>query len=171
MDKKPPRQIKTYSVTVEKDAEGFPLCRWCSVSIRTKSGKPDSRRTFCNDPNCLHQWLIRSRPGYAAKEVLKRDKGVCSGCGLDCVKLFNEMRLLRKSAAKVTYEERCNELGLPRHLRDMCRRLWEMDHEVPVAEGGGSCGLENLRTMCWACHKKVTAELVARLGLTRKKAA
>lgn len=30
--------------------------------------------------------------------------------------------------------------------------LWEADHERAVAEGGGLCGLENMRTLCVLCH-------------------
>ena len=39
---------------------------------------------------------------------------------------------------------------------------WDADHIVPVVEGGGLCGLENYRSLCHPCHKKVTAELAAR---------
>lgn len=42
--------------------------------------------------------------------------------------------------------------------------VWDMDHTVPVAEGGGGCGLENLRTLCRACHLKVTADLRKRIA-------
>lgn len=41
--------------------------------------------------------------------------------------------------------------------------LWECDHIVPVAEGGGSCGLDNLRTMCRDCHTRETKALRQRL--------
>ena len=34
--------------------------------------------------------------------------------------------------------------------------LWDADHIIPVKKGGGSCGLENLRTLCISCHKIVT---------------
>jgi 5-methylcytosine-specific restriction endonuclease McrA len=47
------------------------------------------------------------------------------------------------------------------------KRLWEADHVVPVAEGGGSCGLDGLRTLCTgkgSCHAKVTGELRKRLA-------
>jgi 5-methylcytosine-specific restriction protein A len=36
---------------------------------------------------------------------------------------------------------------------------WEMDHVVPVVEGGGGCGLDNLRTLCVPCHRDVTRAL------------
>lgn len=40
--------------------------------------------------------------------------------------------------------------------------LWEMDHIVPVSEGGGLCGLDNLRTLCVPCHRDKTAALAAK---------
>ena len=40
--------------------------------------------------------------------------------------------------------------------------LWQMDHILPVSEGGGSCGLENLRTLCIGCHNKETNKLTKR---------
>jgi 5-methylcytosine-specific restriction endonuclease McrA len=43
------------------------------------------------------------------------------------------------------------------------RSLWDADHIVPVAEGGGQCDLDNLRTLCVACHREATAALRARL--------
>ena len=46
--------------------------------------------------------------------------------------------------------------------------LWECDHILPVAEGGGFCTIDNLRTLCVECHKAKTAELHARLAANRK---
>lgn len=36
------------------------------------------------------------------------------------------------------------------------KHFWEMDHIQPVQWGGGSCGLENLQTLCAACHRVKT---------------
>ena len=36
--------------------------------------------------------------------------------------------------------------------------LWDADHILPVKEGGGQCGLDNLRTLCIKCHKQVTKD-------------
>jgi len=46
---------------------------------------------------------------------------------------------------------------------------WEADHILPVAEGGGLCGLEGYRTLCKGpgtnnCHGKVSGELRRRLN-------
>ena len=43
------------------------------------------------------------------------------------------------------------------------KTLWEADHILPVAEGGGECDLENIRTLCLICHRKQTRELRSRL--------
>lgn len=44
---------------------------------------------------------------------------------------------------------------------------WDMDHIVPVEHGGGSCGLENLQTLCHGCHKAKTARQAAERALGR----
>ena len=41
--------------------------------------------------------------------------------------------------------------------------FWQADHMTAVAEGGGECGLGNLRTLCTPCHAKETAALMRRL--------
>lgn len=46
--------------------------------------------------------------------------------------------------------------------------LWEMDHIVPVVEGGGGCGLNNLRTLCRLCHREATADLSRRRARERR---
>lgn len=47
--------------------------------------------------------------------------------------------------------------------------LWEVDHIIPVCEGGGACGLDNLRTLCLWCHRKETAKLAARRAQRRRR--
>lgn len=38
----------------------------------------------------------------------------------------------------------------------------EVDHIIPVVEGGGSCGIDNLRLLCSKCHKGETKALAKR---------
>lgn len=161
----PPRAVGTYGVPVERDAEGYPLCRQCKKSIR--DGKRPKQRTFCGDPQCLHLWKLKSDPNYQALHVLDRDKGVCALCGRDCLALVAELRSQRL-LDPAAYLETVKRLQLPRSFWRLGRRLWEMDHAIPVVEGGGSCGLENLRTLCWWCHKGETAALAKRRAEARK---
>jgi 5-methylcytosine-specific restriction protein A len=136
---------------------GRPLCRKCSGEIPKGSG----RRTFCSEP-CVVQWKIRTQPEFAAEQVHARDKGVCVTCQRDCDALFRKIRVTKVARR----QRRLEELGLPGYLLRR-RRYWEVDHIRPVVEGGGSCGLENLRTLCWECHRKVTRELGVRRGKIR----
>lgn len=64
--------------------------------------------------------------------------------------------------------ERLKAEGWPLHIRTS---WWEADHIIPVVEGGGQTGLENLRTLCWPCHRKATAELAARRAARRRQEA
>jgi len=136
---------------------GRPLCRRCSAEIAKGSG----RRTFCSEA-CVIDWKIRTQPEFAAEQVHARDKGVCLSCARDCDALQRKIRVTKWARRK----RRMAELGLPEYLRNR-RRYWEVDHIQPVVEGGGSCGLENLRTLCWECHRRVTRELALRRGKIR----
>lgn len=124
-------------------------CRWCE---RPVTGR---RRTFCSDA-CVHEWKLRSDPGYLREKVLARDKGVCSACGMDTTALVRDMKKLDYAARRLFLRE----WGLKEGSR---KSLWDADHIVPVAEGGGQCDLSNMRTLCLKCHRAATAALRQRL--------
>jgi hypothetical protein len=85
-------------------------------------------------------------------QVFARDRGVCAVCGLDT-------EALRREKRKLDYATR------RRFEKDWGgrRNLWDADHILPVAEGGGECDLSNMRTLCLRCHKLETAALRERL--------
>lgn len=132
---------------------GRPLCRWCSIEI------PAPRRTFCSEW-CVNEWRLRSDPGYLREQVFRRDKGVCAVCRVDTV----EAHLQLKRARGIRRDDRLKKWGLTRMSR---KSLWDADHILPVAEGGGECDLENLRTLCLICHRRATQELAVRLRQKR----
>jgi len=116
-------------------------CRWCGAGV----GR--GRFTFCG-PDCVHQWKLRTDPGYLRQQVFARDRGVCALCGVDT-------EALRLAKRKMDYRARRQfekDWGTRRHL-------WDADHILAVAEGGGECDLTNMRTLCLKCHGEVTAEL------------
>ena len=114
------------------------------------------RRTFCSD-YCVHQWRMRSDAGYVREQVFARDGGVCAMCASDTVAVYDALKRSR-GAARVAG---LSVYGL-KTIRSR-RSLWDADHIRPVAEGGGQCDLDNLRTLCLPCHREVTAELRRRL--------
>lgn len=122
--------------SLPKGANGRNLCRWCSLEV------PQGRRTFCSEW-CVHEWKLRTDPGYLRAQVFARDRGVCAICGLDCE--AERRKRKRKRTGRRT-------------------SLWDADHIVPVVEGGGECDLDNMRTLCLRCHREVTAELRRRRG-------
>lgn len=134
---------------IKHGESGRPLCRWCG------SETPPRRRTFCSRA-CVHEWKLRTDPGYLREKVLERDGGVCAKCSADTVALRRDMRRLDFSARRRFLKE----WGLGEKSR---KSLWDADHIVPVAEGGGQCDLANMRTLCLKCHREATAALRARL--------
>jgi len=121
-------------------------CRWCAGEV------PKRRWTFCSDA-CVHEWKLRSDPGYLREKVFERDRGVCAACGLDTEALRKDKRKLDYNARRAFEKEWGGR-----------RCLWDADHVVPVAEGGGECDLSNMRTLCLRCHRHATAELRRRLA-------
>lgn len=157
-----------------KGPNGRALCRRCSTEV------PRGRRTFCSDA-CVHEHSVRSNPGYARRQVNKRDKGVCAVCGLDTEAMKARYWRIRRAIERRNpwraadrrfdcYSKWHREIDrrMSRWSRvsgfeiDRRGHAWEMDHIKPVSEGGGECGLDNLRTLCIRCHKQATRELAAR---------
>jgi len=102
---------------------------------------------------------MRFDPGAAANAVYRRDKGVCSICQLDTRTVRAAIEQITSSVTTHVRFTRCRCLGclLWREYRAVrTRAYWEMDHIVAVADGGGAIGLENLRTLCVPCHKRIT---------------
>jgi 5-methylcytosine-specific restriction endonuclease McrA len=123
------------------------LCRWCNLEV------PAGRLTFCSDW-CVEEWRLRSNPGHLRDRVLERDRGVCAVCGIDCLAEYRHLKRLR-GVARVRAVTAWGIRGR--------KSLWDADHIVPVAEGGGECDLSNMRTLCLKCHRNHTAALRERL--------
>jgi 5-methylcytosine-specific restriction endonuclease McrA len=140
----------------DRNADGQPICRWCRQVIAAPR-----RRTFCSDA-CVHEWRLRSSPSYVRDQVWKRDGGICRRCHADIGAALRAWRRGRPSKG----------LRAERRVWRAARPRWEADHILPVADGGGECGLENYRLLCRACHVAVTAQwrrlkVVVRAALTR----
>jgi 5-methylcytosine-specific restriction enzyme A len=132
---------------------GRSLCRWCNLEV------PPRRRTFCSDW-CVREWKMRSDPGYLREQVFQCDQGICAICRADTRAAYFDLKRSRGTKR----ERLLARWGLKRINR---KSLWDADHIVPVAEGGGECDLDNLRTLCLACHRQQTLQLLRRLSARR----
>lgn len=149
---KPQRRLKDAGwAQPEISSDGKKICRWCRLAILAPR-----RRTFCS-AYCVHEWRLRSDPGYLREQVFWRDRGVCALCHTDTLA---EYAALRRSRG-----QRRMQLLQMWGIRSIRARktLWDADHILPVAEGGGECDLQNLRTLCLPCHQEATAALRLRL--------
>jgi 5-methylcytosine-specific restriction endonuclease McrA len=164
-------------------------CRQCGGATTGR------RRTFCSD-ECVEKWKVTTDPAFAAELVFRRDKGVCAICGVDCIAALAELKRIQleewaavnpafafRDRRNLDYRMRDREryprfhaeadkLGMTeRRRQNLDRRFWEADHTVPVVEGGGSCDLSNIRTVCSTCHRGETAKLRKRLSEARRQQA
>ena len=98
---------------------------------------------------------MQSDPREARARVRRRDRGVCAACGLDTYALRRRIR--GRGATR-----KLRELGFKRR-----KSLWELDHVVPLIDGG-SHELSNLQTLCTPCHKRKTAREAALRGTARR---
>lgn len=152
---------------VGKGSNGRNLCRWCQKEV------PPKRKTVCSS-ECENELNIRTSSSYARRQVRKRDKHVCSNCGVNTdrlrkviIKLCDRFYIRQTGKepyntheVRKKYEKQFD--GFLKYFLDKYKwfkysgHLWEMDHIVPVYKGGGSCGLDNLTTLCLGCHKEKT---------------
>jgi len=168
----------------ERGPNGRGLCRQCHVEV------PQGRRTFCSDA-CVHEWKLRSDPGYARVRLYERDRGVCAVCGLDTRALVQKIeREWDRARAKqhlteeqyihdwayrlthgqdITLEKILKKYKIPMHRWCGSRSMgiWDADHITPVIEGGGECGLDNFRSLCLGCHRGETTKLAGRRAKER----
>ena len=137
------------------------------------------RRSWCGEA-CIEDWQVRNNPAHARARVEQRDHGICAACGRDCLALEARIQKRLSGAYEAARDGRLRAVRWSRFLVRLHTRmadtfhvgsLWDMDHIVPVVEGGGACGLDNLRTLCSPCHKRETRALAARRARQRREAA
>ncbi|MFQ5569158.1 MAG: HNH endonuclease [Rhodothermales bacterium] len=146
-----------------KGPNGRDRCRYCGCEM----GPAQSH--WCSDTcrsKAIHEFSLYHDPVYQRRAVFKRDHGVCAACGR------NTLHLRRRLQAATLEEQGLLYHGLLRQGYDRYRldrfMLWEADHIVPVIEGGGGTGLENLQTLCVPCHKQKTTAMQQRRSNERK---
>jgi len=151
---------------------GF-ACAWCSRHLSHASWKAGS--AYCSQ-RCAEEGRLKRGGMYSSSQLramaFARDHGVCALCRRDCRALYEQILPLEPAL-------RLNKLlslnwRLPKSSKAMKNFVsnapregdfWQVDHVRAVSEGGGGCGLDNLRTLCVPCHADETEKLRRRLKL------
>jgi len=159
------------------DALGMTLCRWCQLPILAQR-----RICYCSDA-CSTEASYRYSPNNCEPAVFRRDGGRCalcrklvSTCAIDPIlrerlrQQFGDTmawghfwhRVWHALYTQATeWHRRTHPIGGAPHL-------YELDHIVPVIEGGGGCGPEGYRILCRRCHPKETGKLRRRLHAAKR---
>ncbi|NWV14883.1 ZRAB3 endonuclease, partial [Ptilonorhynchus violaceus] len=147
------------------DSQGNPLCLSCQQP--TAEPQPGSQARawdtrFCSHA-CQEDFSIRSSQSYLRTKVFEIEHGVCQFCQQNAQELYLSVRDAPRSQRKQLLESSwMSHLPLGQ-LNEMIRspaegQFWQVDHIQPVYSGGGQCSLENLQTLCTACHRERTAK-------------
>lgn len=123
---------------------------------------PKNRRTWCSAV-CEQELLPRINPQFMVGLVERRDKGICQICGRDtklCERVWRHY--WRDTIQRTGYRENVATSEVAK-LLGHGRGAWrEIDHTIPVCEGGGLCKPDGLRTVCGQCHLAETNRLAKR---------
>ncbi|XP_078612934.1 DNA annealing helicase and endonuclease ZRANB3-like isoform X1 [Branchiostoma floridae x Branchiostoma japonicum] len=153
------------------DSAGRPLCLWCQKPVTQQSGLTAEtaavssygrQHRYCST-ECKEEYRIRMKGGHSRQQLRDTEFGVCQICGTNMRQIFQQVKELPMSERKVflkgTPLSSLPTAQLNKIITDPREgQFWHADHIVPVADGGGLCSLDNFRTLCVMCHRKVTQQ-------------
>lgn len=153
-------------------------CKWCLIPL---SGR---RSSWCSD-ECVNKFLAIS--GRAEGYLEQRSKGRCELCSFP-LKMLRQMHSDFWSIAHSLNQDDPDAILIMEEIQGQgwgwCFKQWhsrsydrwewavrqhfeEIDHIVPLIEGGGTCPT-NLRLLCLPCHQKETKALAGRRAKSKK---
>jgi len=147
-----------------------------SITPRTNTARKCARRG-CHEtvtgPNMFHSPECRKRyyqefNRVARKRLSEKDNGTCSRCGMDTERArriidhawkYCGSSLFAETDTRPVFEQHISEsLDISRHR--IYGSLWDADHIVPISEGCDPYDLKNFRTLCIACHARMTHNVI-----------
>eukprot|EP00752_Nemacystus_decipiens_P010050 g8960.t1 len=162
-----------------KSVSGKVMCLFCEEQPASEQGPPvHPRDRFCS-VDCMEGHGSRNSNTSLRRLVLDRDHGVCSakGCGRDCLALVSRLTAVKTHgrrrdmllAADPRFGDEKHKNLLERLVRHpKGGNAWNADHVTAVYQGGGECGVENLRTLCVLCHAEVTRKQTSARAAARR---
>ena len=143
------------------------------VHRKSESGEGEM---FCAGP-CRALYFGKRSGTSLRRQLFELERGVCQRCGLDCHGLWQNLKSSKSSwpekLRRMAAESKSAQSAALHTLLSYLTRfdtesqddfnltegsLWQADHILPVWQGGGTCGLENMQTLCASCHSLKTSE-------------
>ncbi|RLN33318.1 DNA annealing helicase and endonuclease ZRANB3 [Panicum miliaceum] len=157
--------------------DGEPLCKLCQGLCNGKLAKSPEyfEDLFCGLA-CFQEYRLRTSGRALRQALFQLERGKCCQCKLDCCKLVKHIKPLPMEKREEYIQKAAPNIASRKKLLDKLVReptdgnAWHADHIIPVYKGGGECKLENMRTLCVACHYEVTRAQHKELKEIRKKA-
>lgn len=154
-----------------------PLCKLCQNPCKNETAKKPEyfEDLFCN-LECYEEYSWRTSSRYLREALFQIERGICTNCQLDCHKLVEHLKPLSYDKREQYIRRVAPKVAMRKKLFDKLVQdptegnAWHADHLVPVFQGGGECRLDNMRTLCVACHTDVTAAQCAERRLAKEKA-
>ncbi|XP_042500157.1 DNA annealing helicase and endonuclease ZRANB3 isoform X2 [Macadamia integrifolia] len=154
-----------------------PLCKLCQAPCKGKLAKtPEYLEDLFCTLDCFEEYRIRTSQSSLREALFQIERGICRKCKLDCHKLIKCIKPLSIAKRKAYIEKEAPKVSRHKNLFEKLvhepieGNAWHADHIVPICRGGGECRLENMRTLCVACHSEVTASQCMERRLARAKA-
>lgn len=170
-------QGKQYQKHAVFSADGNRVCNTCAGLLptsRTDTVLQHTRELFCSDP-CATRYMHRTKRTGLREDLFALERGVCQRCSRDCHAFAKLLQVHGQSQRKeliLQFDARYR--SHPDLLLQLAHaahegNAWHADHIVPVSEGGGECGLDNMQTLCTMCHIESTRSLARRQAKRKRK--
>lgn len=171
----------TKGIVQALDSDGIPMCINCQKPFdntlinEDTVKKPENawNTRFCSY-ECMDIYLMKTKQGYCREKLFQIEHGICQLCGLDAESFFQKIKSqpdVRKRV-KILQSSQFNQLTSKQKeaiiKNPSSGMFWQADHIKAVYEGGGQCDIDNFRTLCVLCHKKVTADQTKQRAIEKK---
>lgn len=123
-------------------------CKWCMTKIE------NTRKKYCSKDCKDSAWAFFYPQKYARKYLIQRQGNNCAHCGYcfdDKTKKYK-----RNESYAVGWDK---DTGKSIRKDDICYYddMGDIDHIIPIHQGGEILGIENHQILCKECHHKKSA--------------
>ncbi|XP_064621798.1 uncharacterized protein LOC135484357 [Lineus longissimus] len=151
--------------------DGTPLCLHCHTPVTNQSLSETTVKStdaawelrLCSR-QCKEQYWLKTNRQYGRHHVFELEHGVCQLCNFDAGNFFQQIKAMKDYASRASLIKDSPFSSLSADIKQRMVKdpkqgmFWHVDHITAVADGGGQCDIDNLRTLCYLCHKVVTKQ-------------